>query len=320
MRPLGVGVLGARSFVATRAVIPAILQSEATRLVAVASRGGPVPAELDPFDVGTYEAVISHPEVEAVYLPLPNGLHREWTEQAVAAGRHVLCEKPLATRPEDAAAMFQGAAAAGVLLAEAWMTPFQPRWRHAVDMAAGGELGRVHHVRSVFTFTIAAEHAGNYRWDQGQGGGALLDVGLYCLGPAVALWGAEPVSVAAAARLGPTGVDTTTAFWLDWGEGRSATGVGSFVLPERQLLEIEGTDGRLVIDDRPHTGGPGAAGARLVRPDGSSMELTLPDPDPYERMVSAFARAVRGDAAWPRPAAEVLAMLQLVELVRTASQ
>jgi xylose dehydrogenase (NAD/NADP) len=315
VRPVGFGVLGARSYVATRAVMPAIRRSGAARLVAVASRGGPVPDDLGAIDVGSYEAVIDHPEVEAVYLPLPNGLHREWAERAVAAGRHVLCEKPLAPSVADADAMYRVADAAGVLLAEAWMTPFQERWRRALDLAIGGELGEIRHVRAELTFMIDSREVANYRWDVRQGGGALLDVGIYCLGPAVELWGAEPASVAAGATRGVTGVDVTTSAWLDWGAGRTAAVLGSFELPERQLVEIVGTAGRLVIDDRPHTGGPGATEMRLVGSAGSSATLRAPGCDPYELMVTAFARAVRGVQTWPRRAPDVLAMLRLIERI-----
>ena len=317
MHPVGFGVIGARSYVATRAVIPAIQTSGSASLVAVASRGGPVPAGLEPVDAGSYEAVLAHPDVEAVYIPLPNGLHREWTERAAAAGTHVLCEKPLSRTASDAEAMFQAAGSAGVLLAEAWMTPFQPRWRRALAMAGSGELGAIRHLRAEFTFTIAPNRAGNYRWDPAQGGGALMDVGVYCLGPAIELWGPEPIAVSASETSGPTGVDTTTAAWCGWGDGRTASVLASFELPERQLLEITGTAGRLIIDDRAHTGGAGATAIELAGRNGPLETLRLPDDDPYERMVTAFAAAVRGAAVWPRPANDVLGLLRLLDRIRS---
>jgi D-xylose 1-dehydrogenase (NADP+, D-xylono-1,5-lactone-forming) len=319
MRPVGFGVLGARSYVANRAVIPAIQASGSASLVAVASRGGPVPAGLEPLDAGSYEAVLVRPDVEAVYIALPNGLHREWTERAAGAGKHVLCEKPLAPTAADAAAMVGAARSAGVLLAEAWMTPFQPRWQRAMALAGSGELGAIRHVRAEFTFTIGPDQAGNYRWDPAQGGGALLDVGVYCLGPAVELWGSEPIAVAAGVMGGRTGVDTTTAAWCDWGDGRTASLLASFELPERQLLEIAGTAGRLVIDDRAHTGGAGAAAIELTHRDGALETLRLPDDDPYERMVTAFAASVRGAEPWPRPADDVLGLLGLLDRIRSTA-
>jgi predicted dehydrogenase len=319
MHPVGFGVIGARSYVATRAVIPAIQASGSARLVAVASRGGPVPAGLEPVDAGSYEAVLAHPDVEAVYIPLPNAHHREWTERAAAAGKHVLCEKPLSTTASDAEAMFQAAGSTGVLLAEAWMTPFQPRWRRALAMAGSGELGAIRHLRAEFTFTIAPDRARNYRWDPALGGGALVDVGVYCLGPAIELWGPEPIEVSASAIVGPAGVDTTTAARCAWGDGRTMSMLASFELPERQLLEIAGTAGRLLIDDRAHTGGAGATAIELVRQDGRRETLHLPDNDPYERMVTAFAAAIRGAAVWPRPATAVLGSLRLLDRIRSSA-
>lgn len=319
MRPVGFGIIGARSYVATRAVIPAIRSSASARLVAVASRGGPVPAGLGSLDAGSYEAVLAHPDVEAVYIPLPNGLHREWAERAAAGGRHVLCEKPLAPTASDAEALLDAAGRAGVLLGEAWMTPFQPRWQRALAMAVSGELGAVRHVRAEFTFTIAPDRTANYRWDPAQGGGALLDVGIYCLGPAVELWGPAPVAVSASSARAASGVDATTAALLDWGDGRSATMLASFELPERQLVEITGTAGRLVIDDRAHTGGAGATVLELLRRDGSHETLRLPDVDPYERMVSAFAGAVRGLAPWSRTRTDVVGMARLLDRIRAST-
>jgi len=315
MRPVGFGVIGARSYVATRAVIPAIRSSASARLVAVASRGGPVAAALESLDAGSYEAVLAHPDVEAVYIPLPNGLHREWAERAAAGGRHVLCEKPLAPTASDAEAMLDAAGRAGVLLGEAWMTPFQPRWQRALAMAVSGELGAVRHVRAEFTFTIAPDRTANYRWDPDQGGGALLDVGIYCLGPAVELWGPAPVAVSASSARAPSGVDATTAAWLDWGDGRTASMLASFELPERQLIEITGTAGRLVIDDRAHTGGAGATALELLRRDGSHETLRLPDVDPYERMVSAFAGTVRNLAPWSRTRTDIVGMARLLDRI-----
>jgi xylose dehydrogenase (NAD/NADP) len=319
VRPVGFGVLGARSHVATRAVIPAIRACGSARLVAVASRGGPVPAGLEPVDAGSYAEVLAHPDVEAVYVPLPNGLHREWAERAAAAGKHVLCEKPLGPTVPDAEAMFRAAASAGVLLAEAWMTPFQPRWQRALEIAGAGELGAIRHVRAEFTFTIPPDRAGDFRWDPAQGGGALNDVGVYCLGPAVELWGAEPVAVAASVTWGPTGVDATTAARCDWGDGRTASLLASFEMPDRQVVEITGTDARLTVDDRAHTGGTGATSIELVHRDGGRESLRVSDDDPYEAMVAAFAAAVRGVAPWPRPAVDVLASLRLLERIRSSA-
>ncbi len=215
--PVGFGIVGARSMVATRAVMPAIDASSGARLAAVAALGGPVDRRWSHLAVDGYDDVLAHPDVDAVYVPLPNGLHREWVERAAAAGKHVLCEKPIAPSVADAAAMVEACDAAGVVLAEAWMTPFDARWRRVVAAASDGELGAIVDIDTSFTFTIGPEASDNYRWSPDQGGGALLDVGIYCLGPIVALWGAEPDVVDGHAHTGGTAAD---AFVVADADGR----------------------------------------------------------------------------------------------------
>jgi predicted dehydrogenase len=315
---VGVGVIGARSMVATRAVMPAIDASERTRLVAVSSLGGPVAEPWDHLAVGSYDDVLGHPDVEAVYIPLPNGMHREWVERAANAGKHVLCEKPIAPTVADADAMATACDAAGVLLAEAWMTPFDARWRAALDVARRGELGAVLDLDSSFTFTIGADAHGNYRWSPEQGGGALLDVGIYCLGPIVELWGADPEAIDATALWHPTGVDARTEATLSWADGREARIRCSFVDPEEQRIEVVGDAASMVIDGDAHTGGERATSFLVVGADGRVSTTAVEASDPYLGMVEAFARAVRGDEPWPRPMTSTLELLTLIERIASA--
>ena len=317
--PLRLGILGARSWIAAQAVIPAIAASRAVVLTAVGAASGPVPAALAHLDAGGYDGVLADPRVEAVYIPLANGLHRPWVERAAQAGKHVLCEKPLGVDAQDAAAMVTVCEAAGVVLAEAWMTPFGGRWAQVVAEAEAGALGDVRHVRGEFTFVLGPDTAANYRWSPVQGGGALLDVGIYALGVAVALWGAEPSTVAASSRPSATGVDATTSVWCDWGDGRTASALVSFELPERQHIELVGTAGRVVVQGPAFTGGPTATSYRRQQADGTLEVVPTVGDDPYRGMVEAFARAVRGTAAWPRPAAEAVALARLLDRICAAS-
>jgi predicted dehydrogenase len=218
----------------------------------------------------------------------------------------------------DAAAMVAACDAAGVLLAEAWMTPFGPRWAEVVERARAGELGEVRHVRGDFTFVIGPDQRDNYRWDPAQGGGALLDVGIYALGAAVALWGADPVEVAATAAPSGTGVDATTSAWCDWGEGRTASVLVSFELPECQRLELVGTAGRIVVVGPAFTGGAAATSYEHHGADGEVEIVPTDGADPYLAMVEAFARAVRGIEPWPRPAIESVALARLLDRIRAA--
>jgi D-xylose 1-dehydrogenase (NADP+, D-xylono-1,5-lactone-forming) len=136
-------------------------------------------------------------------------MHVEWVARAAAAGKHVLCEKPLALDADEARAMSEVCAAAGVLVAEAWMTPFDPRWRATFGLVDDGLIGDVTRIEARFTFTIGPEHADNFRWSPSLGGGALLDVGIYCLGGAVRLWGADPETIVSTRVMAPSGVDAT---------------------------------------------------------------------------------------------------------------
>jgi predicted dehydrogenase len=317
---VGIGVLGARSMVATRAVMPAVDTSELTRLVAVSSLGGPVPEPWDHLAADTYDDVLAHPDVDAVYIPLPNGLHRDWAIRAADAGKHVLCEKPLAPSLADAASMSAACDAAGVLLAEAWMTPFDTRWRTAIDAARDGQLGTVLDIDSSFTFTIGADAHDNYRWSVEQGGGALLDVGIYCLGPIVELWGAEPDAVDATALWHTTGVDARTEATMSWSDGREARLRCSFVDPEEQRIEIVGDAASMIIDGDAHTGGERAGSFVVVAADGRVSTTRVDSCDPYLAMVEAFARAVRGDRPWPRPMTSTLELLSLLERIAYARQ
>jgi xylose dehydrogenase (NAD/NADP) len=318
--PVGIGVIGARSMVATKAVMPAIDASALATIVAASSLGGPVPEPWAHLAAGTYDDVLAHPDVDAVYVPLPNGMHREWVERAAEAGKHVLCEKPIAPTVADATAMTAACEAADVLLAEAWMTPFDARWRAAMNAVDEGQLGSVLDIDSSFTFTIGADANHNYRWSTEQGGGALLDVGIYCLGPIVETWGADPDAIDATALWHTTGVDSRTEATLSWADGREARIRCSFVDAEEQRVEIVGDRASLVIDADAHTGGKRAQSFVLAGSDGRVTTTSVSSSDPYLGMVDAFARAVRGNAPWPRPMTSTLELLTLIERIARASR
>ena len=316
---MGWGVIGATSYVAQHAVLPAIAASPGARLVAVASERAAAPVA-ERFGAArghdSYAALLDDPEVEAVYVPLPNSLHREWTERAAAAGKHVLCEKPLAPSVADAAAMAASADAAGVVLLEAYMTPFHPRAAAVAALAGSGRLGPLRFARAVFTGVLA--RADDHRWRPEMGGGCLLDVGVYCMAPLLAAAGRLPVRVDAAARLTPSGVDASLSAWLDWGDGFTGTIECSFEAPERQFLEIVGTEGALLVD-RAHTPGPQDAAFTLRHRDGRVETIVAGGADPYRAMVEHFQDVVRGVTRPRRSCADAIAVLALVERVRAAA-
>lgn len=316
---VGFGVIGANSFVANQAVLPAIEAASNARLVATASRSSEVPECWASTDVGSYEAVLEHPDVEAVYIPLPNGMHRDWTEKTAAVGKHVLCEKPLASDVETAEAMADACERAGVLLAEAWMTPFHRRYGHVFDIARLGDLGRIERIEARFTFTIGPDALDNYRWDPQQGGGALLDVGIYCLGPIVELFDARPSGIVTHQQLTDRGVDAATRSELSWPDGRTASIDCSFVDDDAQTLAIAAERGTLQLDSEAFTGG---VDDRVIRMYANhAMQMPMVDAnDSYQSMIEAFARAVRGESRWPRPAERSIEMLHLIARIRDAAR
>jgi predicted dehydrogenase len=317
--PVGWGVIGATSQVARKAVLPAIVASPGASLVAVASESaedggagcfGPRRAHR------AYAAVLDDPEVEAVYVPLPNSLHREWVVRAAAAGKHVLCEKPLAPTTVDAEVMAAACEAGRVVLGEAYMTPFHPRTATLEALVASGRLGALRFARAAFTGVL--DRRDDHRWRPEMGGGALLDVGIYCLAPVLAAAGRTPARVEASATLAKSGVDASFAGWLDFGDGFTATIECSFDAPERQLLEIVGTEAAVVVD-RAYT--PGLADTTIAfrRRDGRVGEIVAAGADPYRAMIEHFQAVVRGVAAPRRSCAASITLLSVLERLRAAA-
>jgi predicted dehydrogenase len=151
-----------------------------------------------------------------------------------------------------------------------------------------------------------------------QGGGALLDVGIYCLSPVLAAFGGLPDAVIASAVMAPSGVDVTTSIRLAWSAHETASIVTSFELPERQYLHVAGTNGALTVE-QPFTPGPDDTTFTITRPNGSVETLQTAGGNCYAAMIDAFADAVRGRAAWPRPTSEVLAVTGLCERIAAAA-
>lgn len=310
--PVGWGVLGATSMVARLAVLPALAASPAARLVCVASQSRD-PGAFDDFGAlrtySTYHEVLEDPEVEAVYIPLPNSLHARWVTAAAAAGRHVLCEKPLATSQTEARAMASACGAAGVQLMEAYMTPFHPRAVALAGMLDAGRLGELRFAHAAFTGVLSRPD--DHRWRPEMGGGALADVGIYCLAPMLAAAGRAPRAVAGAARRTPSGVDASFSGWLDFGDGAAGAIECSFEAPEHQRLEIVGTLAAVVIE-RAFTPGPSDTTIEFRHRDGSTERIETLGADPYLGMVEHFASVVRGrtpPARGPERSIELAAVL-----------
>ena len=224
MTTLRWGILSTAN-IATEKVIPGIRRAARNEIVAIASRDGETARRVAdrlsiPRAHGSYEALLADPDVDAVYIPLPNHLHAEWTIAAARAGKHVLCEKPLALTAADAERMIEAAEAAGVHLMEAFMYRHHPSWVAVRELVASGRIGTLTAVQSWFGFHN--DDAANIRNIRDFGGGALYDVGCYCVNLSRMLFGGEPVRVeGAVVRDGAAGdgVDILTTGLLEFEDG-----------------------------------------------------------------------------------------------------
>lgn len=246
------GVMGCAQ-IATGSVMPAIVDSKTGILQAVASRGleksSAVAAEFGIEKAyGSYEELLEDKEIDAVYIPLPNHLHREWVIRAAEAGKHVLCEKPIALNSKEAAEMVSACNEAGVHLAEAYMYRHHPRIAQLQDIIASGEIGELRSIRGTFTYNDATDIT-NIRFKSAWGGGSLYDIGCYPLSAARLLLGAEPEAVTVHAKFSPEhdNVDMMASGLVEFpGEVSLIFDCGMWAY-NRQLLEILGTEGRIEV-------------------------------------------------------------------------
>jgi predicted dehydrogenase len=247
--PVRWGVMGSAWI--NEAAVPGIVRAENARLQAIASRTLPkAEKDADRWGAsqayGSYEELLADPEVDAVYIPLPNMLHMEWTIKALLSGKHVLCEKPLTLSVAEAEQISTVAAETGLFVSEAFMYRFAPRWERALELIRSGVIGESRVARMVMGFK--QNHSGyNIRFDPAAGGGVLWDMGCYVVNKARLIFGREPIVVQAMAWKRPgEQVDTSTNFMLDFGDGRSAICAVSFdyVNPFSQD-EVIGTAGWL---------------------------------------------------------------------------
>ena len=268
-----------------------------------------------------YDSLLEDPDVDIVYLALPNHLHAEWTTRAAAAGKHVLCEKPLGRSAPEAEAMAAACRQAGVVLAEAYMTPFHPRSALVAEIVRSGRLGRLAFAHAAFTTVLG--RPGNHRWRPEAGGGALLDLGVYVVAPLLAAAGGRsPVRVAGGAQLTESGVDLTCSGWLDFGDGFHATVECSFDGPERQTLEVVGRDGALSVTRHAFTPGAEDRAVALVGRDGTVTEVSVdeggrrPAWSTYRAMVEHLCSVVGGRVALNRPPEDAVAVLSILDRIR----
>ncbi len=307
------GVLGVAN-IAVRAVIPPIQRSSNGRVVAIASRTVTKARDAArrlgiPKAYGSYEALLDDPDVRAVYIPLPNSLHREWTIRCAEAGKHVLCEKPLGVSAAECEEMIAACGQHGVILMEAFMYRFHPRTLRVAALAREGELGDVRLVRASFTFRLR-DPINNIRLMPNLGGGALYDVGCYCVNVSRMILG-EPREAFAFAHVGASRVDEALGGILRFDGDRLALFDCGLILSRREEYEAVGTEGRLTV---PSAFLPGTADAEIHLVKGAERTvLTTPGVDEYQCMVEQFAGAVLRGVPLRLPPEDATANLRAIE-------
>jgi predicted dehydrogenase len=318
-RVLRWGLLGTAPI--NRVVIPPLRASAGNRLLAVASRDlARAEAYAKEWGIerahGSYEALLADPEIDAVYIPLPNHLHAEWTIRAARAGKHVLCEKPLALTVAEVEAMEAAAREAGIVLAEAFMYRHHPQTLRAKELLDGGAIGAVRFLRGTFSFPLAREN--DVRLRPEWGGGCLWDVGCYPLSFTRFLLGAEPVEVFGSQVLGPSGIDETFAGQLVFPNGVLAHIDAGFRSPVRAELEIAGTEGTIRVR---HPWKPDPGQPILLTRDETTETVSVGEVDRYLLEIEDLAECVLTGRAPRVPIAEsrgnVATIVALLESARS---
>jgi xylose dehydrogenase (NAD/NADP) len=309
MRHLRWGILGTARI--NRRIIPAMRLAARSELIAVASRdlarAERFAAEWSvPRAIAGYQALLDDPTLDAVYIPLPNTDHVPWALAAIAAGKHVLCEKPLALDPADVDRIAAAAAAAGVVVEEGYMYRHEPLTPRVVALVNDGAIGSVRAVISGFTFLL--EPASNIRLDRALGGGALWDVGCYPVTYAQLLVGHEPKMAFAAAQWGASGVDEEMMAMLRFPGGVTANIYAGFRAPYRTWLEVLGTEGALTV---PNPFRPGPLEVLEIERNGVIERIEVAgSPEIFVREIADFEASVL-DGAPP--------VVSLAESRRTAA-
>jgi predicted dehydrogenase len=275
-----------------RKVIPGAKASPKVDLLAVASRdqerAEQYASEWEiPRAYGSYEAMLADPDIEAVYISLPNTLHCEWSIKALEAGKHVLCEKPLSRHPEEVADAFDAADRAGRILTEAFMWRHNPQTARLKELVDGGAIGELRLVRSVFSYGLYDES--NIRLRTDVEGGALMDVGCYNVSGS-RLLGGEPERVWGEAWYGPSGTDWVFTGTMRFPDDVIATFDCGTALPNRDELEAIGSEGSLFLDDPWHCLKPGI---ELRRDDGVER-IEIEQQDSYRLELENLGDAARG--------------------------
>jgi predicted dehydrogenase len=306
MKPVRWGVLGAAKF-AREHMAPAIHAAEGAELAALATSDAAKADGFRAFAPGlavhsSYDALLADPTIDAVYIPLPNHLHVEWTLKTLAAGKHVLTEKPIAMKAREIDQIIAARDRTGLLAAEAYMIVHHPQWQRAKEWFEAGEIGDLVHADVAFSFNLT--DLANIRNRPDAGGGSLRDIGVYTFGSMRFVTGAEPVDISARIHR-DNGVDTfaQVAAVMEGPKGRFTYGsMTSMRMYNRQVATFQGTKGMIRLEGGPFNANVNDLAEVELHQNGNRVITErFPTANHYKLQVEAFGRSIRTGAAYPCP-------------------
>jgi len=300
-------------------LIAAAQSSDEVEMVAVASRN---PARADAYarehglerGCGSYDELLADPDLDAIYISLPNAMHVEWATRALEAGKHVLCEKPLSRRVADVEALFDAADRSGRLCMEAFMWRHNPQTKRLAALVAEGAIGQLRLVRAAFSFPLA--DMGDVRMNSALEGGGLMDVGCYCVS-AVRLLAGEPRVVTAQQVSAPSGVDQRFVATLSGDADVLAAIDAALDLPDRSELEAIGSEGSIRVSDPWHCRAPGLDVRRGEHEERIASSSPL---DSYRLQLENFSAAIEGRGEPLLGRADALGQARVIEALYRAAE
>ena len=307
-------------------VIPAMQRGERTEVVAIASRSiAKAQAAASRLGIGkafgSYEELLADPEVDAIYNPLPNDGHVPWSIRALEAGKHVLCEKPIAVSAREGQLLVEaGKKFPHLKLMEAFMYRHHPQWKLAKELVTSGRIGSLRTIQTFFSFYN--DDPSNIRHDPSKGGGGLMDIGCYAISLSRWIMDAEPTRVMGLVEIHPEwGVDRTASAILDFGDKGSATFTCSMAVTPFQVVQIIGTEGRIELSEVPFNAPKDKPCAVRLQPNNGPVErIEVETCDQYTIQGDLFSQAILDDTLVPTPISDAVRNMEAIEAIRKSGE
>jgi len=316
MKKMKFGVLGVSGHFLKRIVLP-LMESDTVEVYAIASRNIERAKETAekygiPKFYGSYEELLKDDEIDAIFNPLPNHMHKEWMFKSIDAKKHMLCEKPLTLDTAQTNEVIEYIKDSGIKVMEAFMIRFHPKWQKAKSLVDNGYIGKVTHLHTVFSYNN--QDPANIRNIKETGGGALLDIGCYAINTARYILGKSPKRVISLIEKHPDfGTDMTTSAILDYGDVRSLFTVSTGVFPQQQV-KVFGTEGTVTVTI-PFNDISEIPGKILFENSETSMEIEVEPVNQYRLMFEAFAKSIIDDTDVPLPLSDSLLNMKTIDAV-----